>query len=101
VWTLTQMRRWGQIAEAKSDQWYLDTAKQVMRSDIYLKAAQLLVAEGKAKKEDFPFDGDGFRAPTADLIGGPVFDGHKPNTYIDSFKIGLKGNQKVEGGEVK
>src|SRR5215831_20508892 len=101
VWTLTQMRRWGQIAEAKSDQWYFDTAKQVMRSDIYLKAAQLLVAEGKAKKEDFPFDGDGFRAPAADLIGGPVFDGHKPNAYIDSFKIGLKGNQKVEGGEVK
>jgi nitrate/nitrite transport system substrate-binding protein len=100
VWTLTQMRRWGQIAEAKSDQWYLDTAKQVMRSDLYLKAAQLLVADGKAKKEDFPFDGDGFRAPTADLMGGPVFDGHKANAYIDSFQIGLKGNQKVTGGEI-
>lgn len=100
VWTLTQMRRWGQIAEAKPDQWYVDTAKKVMRSDIYLKAAQLLVDEKKAKKEDFPFDSDGFRAPTADLIGGPVFDGKKPNVYIDSFEIGLKGNQKVEGGNV-
>lgn len=100
VWTLTQMRRWGQIAEAKPDQWYLDMAKKVMRSDIYLKAAQLLVTEGKAKKEDFPFESDGFRAPTADLMGGPLFDGKKPNTYIDSFEIGLKGNQKVEGNEV-
>jgi nitrate/nitrite transport system substrate-binding protein len=100
VWTLTQMRRWGQIAEAKPDQWYIDTAKKVMRSDIYLKAAQILVAEGKAKKEDFPFDGEGFRAPTADLMGGPVFDGKKPNAYIDSFAIGLKGNQTVQGGEI-
>jgi nitrate/nitrite transport system substrate-binding protein len=100
VWTLTQMRRWGQIAEAKPDQWYIDMAKKVMRSDLYLKAAQLLVADGKAKKEDFPFESDGFRAPTADLIGGPSFDGKKPNAYIDSFAIGLKGNQKVEGGEI-
>jgi len=100
VWTLTQMRRWGQIAEAKPDQWYLDMAKQVMRSDVYLKAAQLLVSEGKAKREDFPFDSDGFRAPTSDLMDGPMFDGKKPNIYIDSFKVGLKGNQKVEGGEV-
>jgi nitrate/nitrite transport system substrate-binding protein len=100
VWTLTQMRRWGQIAEAKPDQWYVDMAKQVMRSDIYMKAAQMLVDEKKAKKEDFPFDGDGFRAPTADLIGGPVFDGRKPNAYIDSFAVGLKRNQKIEGGEV-
>jgi nitrate/nitrite transport system substrate-binding protein len=101
VWTLTQMRRWGQISEAKSDQWYMDTAKQVMRSDIYLKAAQLLVDEKKAKKEDFPFDGDGFRAPTADLMGGPVFDGRKANAYLDSFAIGLKGSQKVESGEIR
>ena len=71
-----------------------------MRSDLYLKAAQLLVDEKKAKKEDFPFDSDGFRAPTADLIGGPVFDGKKANAYIDSLAIGLKGNQKIEGGEI-
>jgi nitrate/nitrite transport system substrate-binding protein len=58
------------------------------------------VTEKKAKQEDFPFDSEGFRAPTADLMGGPVFDGKKPNAYIDSFAIGLKGNQKVEGGEI-
>ncbi|MGT2437352.1 hypothetical protein ACU4GH_17560 [Bradyrhizobium betae] len=54
VWYLTQMRRWGQIGEAKSDAWYHDTAKSVYRSDLYLAAAKLLVADGKAKKEDFP-----------------------------------------------
>jgi nitrate/nitrite transport system substrate-binding protein len=100
VWTLTQMRRWGQIPEAKPDQWYLDLARKIMRNDIYLKAAQLLIAEGKAKKDDFPPGPDAMRAPTADLIGGPVFDGSKPNAYIDSFMVGLKGNQKIEGGEV-
>ena len=65
VWYLTQMRRWGQIAEAKDDAWYHATAKSVYRPDLYLAAAKLLVADGKAKKEEFPWDTDGFRAPTS------------------------------------
>lgn len=28
IWYLTQMRRWGQIAEPKADQWYMDIAKK-------------------------------------------------------------------------
>jgi nitrate/nitrite transport system substrate-binding protein len=28
IWYLTQMRRWGQISEAKSDDWYMDMAKK-------------------------------------------------------------------------
>jgi nitrate/nitrite transport system substrate-binding protein len=100
VWYLTQMRRWGQIPEAKSDQWYHDTAKQVYRPDIYLQAAKLLVAEGKAKKEDFPWDADGFRAPTNEFIDGVEYDGRKPNAYIEKLAIGLKGSQKVAGGNV-
>jgi nitrate/nitrite transport system substrate-binding protein len=97
VWTLTQMRRWGQIAEAKPDAWYADIAKSVNRTDLYLKAAQLLVDEGKARKTDFPFDTDSYRAPSKALIDGIEFDGHKPNDYVDKFKIGLKGNQKAGG----
>ena len=65
VWYLTQMRRWGQIAEAKDDAWYDETAKSVYRPDLYLAAAKLLVADGKAKKEDFPWDTDGY--PRADV----------------------------------
>jgi nitrate/nitrite transport system substrate-binding protein len=95
VWYLTQMRRWGQIPEAKPDQWYHDVAKQVYRPDIYMRAATLLIEESKAKKTDFPAATDGYRPPTTDFIDGIAYDGRKPNAYIDRFTIGLKGNQKV------
>jgi nitrate/nitrite transport system substrate-binding protein len=99
VWYLTQMRRWGQIAEAKDDNWYAETAKSVYKPDLYLKAAKMLVAEGKAKEADFPWTSDGYREPTpgADVIDGVPFDAHKPNAYIDSLSIGLKSNQRVDG----
>jgi nitrate/nitrite transport system substrate-binding protein len=102
VWYLTQMRRWGQIADAKDDGWYIDTAKSVYKPDIYLKAAKMLVDEGKAKKEDFPWSSDGFREPTpgSDIIDGVPYDAHKPNAYIDSLSIGLKNRQHVEGAGV-
>ncbi len=101
VWYLSQMRRWGQISEGKSDSWYADVAKKVYKPDIYLKAAKLLVAEGKAKKEDFPWDTDGYRAPQSEFIDNITFDGRKPNDYLKQFKIGLKGKQTVVGSEVK
>lgn len=100
IWYLTQMRRWGQIAEGKPDSWYIDTAKKVYRPDIYLKAAQLLVEEGRIRKEDVPWSSDGFKTPTRDFIDGMLYDGRKPNAYIDGFAIGLKGQQKVEGSNV-
>ncbi|TNE64075.1 MAG: nitrate ABC transporter substrate-binding protein [Alphaproteobacteria bacterium] len=90
VWYLTQMRRWGQIIEAKPDGWYADIAKQVYRPDVYLKAAKLLVEEGKAKAEDFPWDSDGYRAPQTHFIDNITFDGHTPNAYLRQFPIGLK-----------
>ena len=100
VWYLTQMRRWGQIEQAKPDSWYHETAKKVYRPDIYLQAAKLLLEEGRIKKEDIPWDTDGFRAPTKEFIDGLTYDGRKPNAYIDSFTIGLKGQQRVEGANV-
>ncbi|MGE3644546.1 MAG: CmpA/NrtA family ABC transporter substrate-binding protein [Beijerinckiaceae bacterium] len=100
IWYLTQMRRWGQIAEGRSDAWYMDVAKKVYRPDIYLEAAKLVVADGKAKKEDFPWNSDGYRAPQSEFLDNITFDGRKPNAYIDSLKIGLKGKQKVEGNAV-
>ncbi len=100
IWYLTQMRRWGQIPEGRPDSWYFDIARQVYRPDIYLKAAQLLLEEGRLKKEDVPWESDGFRAPTKDFIDGMTYDGRKPNAYIDGFAIGLKGQQKVEGANV-
>jgi nitrate/nitrite transport system substrate-binding protein len=92
------MRRWGQIAEYKSDDWYMDMAKQVYRPDIYAAAAKELIAEGKAKAEDFPdFDKEtGFRPPQKEFIDNVTFDGTKPNAYLESFKIGLKGKDVVK-----
>ncbi len=103
IWYLTQMRRWGQIAEQKSDEWYIDVAKKVYRPDIYLQAARLLVDEGMANEADFPWDSDGFKDPTpaADIIDGIPYDGSKPNAYIDSLPIGLKGAQQVIDNEIK
>lgn len=100
IWYLTQMRRWGQIAEAKPDAWYLDVAKSVYRPDIYLKAAKALADEGKVARSEIPWDSDGFRPSTSDFIDGVSYDGRKPNDYLKSFSIGLKGAQKVENNKV-
>ena len=91
VWYLTQMRRWGQITEAKPDSWYDEVARQVYRPDIYLKAARMLVEEGKADEKDFPWTSDGYRAPQTEFIDGIAYDGRKPNAYLAKFPIGLQG----------
>ena len=103
VWYLTQMRRWGQIAEPKSDEWFIETAKEVYRPGIYLKAAQMLVDEDMANAADFPFDSDGFKAPTpaADIIDGIGYDGRTPNAYLESLPIGLKGEQMIVDNEIQ
>lgn len=97
IWWMTQMRRWGHITEQKSDSWYMDIAKKAYRPDIYVAAAKELIAEGKMKASDFP-DLDNpatfVKAPVKSPLDGIAFDATKPNAYIDSFAIGLKGNQK-------
>jgi len=94
IWYLTQMRRWGQITETKPDSWYLDVAKKVYRPDVYLAAAQELVAEGKLKATDVPKT-DGFKGTQDGFIDGIVYDGRKPNEYLEKFKIGLKKSDAV------
>jgi nitrate/nitrite transport system substrate-binding protein len=89
VWYLTQMRRWGQIAEAKPDEWYAEVAESVYRPDIYLDDAA-----------DCPFDTDGYRPPQTEFIDDVVFDGRTPNAYLEQFEIGLKGSDRVEGSEI-
>jgi nitrate/nitrite transport system substrate-binding protein len=103
IWYLTQMRRWGQIAGPVSDEWFFDTAKDVYRPDIYLSAARSLVDDGIAAEADFPWDSDGFKAPTPaeDIIDGIAYDGRTPNAYLESLPIGLKGDQMIIGNEIK
>ncbi len=97
VWYLTQMRRWGQIADHKPDSWYDETAKSVYRPDIYRIAAEELIAEGKLSADEFPdFSSEsGYRPPQTEFIDGVTYDGTKPNDYLKEFGIGLKGTEKI------
>ncbi|HVU22702.1 MAG TPA: CmpA/NrtA family ABC transporter substrate-binding protein [Opitutus sp.] len=89
VWFLTQMRRWGQIGTAKTDDWYKQTAADVYKPAIYLEAAKALIAEQKIAAGDIP-QTDGFRAPTSAFIDGITYDGRQPNAYLRSLPIGQK-----------
>ncbi len=98
VWYLTQMRRWGQIPEAKPDSWYQETAAKIFLPEIYEQAAAELIAEGKMSASDFPDfkTKAGLRKSTEiKFIDGMVFDASKPNDYINQFKIGVKGDEKL------
>ncbi len=89
VWTLTQMRRWGQISEAKPDAWYHDVAKRVALPNVWREAAKRLIAEGKLAAADVP-QTDGFAPPDAGFIDGIAYDGRIPNAYLRRLEIGLK-----------
>lgn len=89
VWFLTQMRRWGQILEAKPDGWYDETIRKVYRPEIWREAAQRLVAEKRIAAADVPAT-DGYAPPDAGFIDGISYDGRKPNAYLRSLAIGLK-----------
>ena len=92
IWYLTQMRRWGQISEPKSDDWYKEIAKKVYRADLYKIAAEELIKEGKFKASEFPdfATESGFKPEQTEFIDGISYDGAKPNEYLEKFNIGLK-----------
>jgi nitrate/nitrite transport system substrate-binding protein len=92
IWYLTQMRRWGQIGEAKDNEWYVETAKSVYVPEVWMKAARALVNEGYLEESDIPTT-DGFKAPSGDFIDGIVYDGKDPVGYVSKFGVGLKDNQ--------
>ncbi|OCC25682.1 nitrate ABC transporter substrate-binding protein [Croceicoccus estronivorus] len=100
IWYLTQMRRWGQIADDKTDQWYFDTAKAVYRPDLYLAAASKLVKDGEIPAASVP-ETDGFRGEQGGFIDGVTYDGKQPNAYLAKFKIGLKNGQTVTAAGVQ
>lgn len=91
IWFLTQMRRWGQIGEAKPAEWYAETAKKIYKPAIYRKAAELLISEGKLDPNEIPApDYDGYREVTTEFIDGNKYDASDPIGYINSFAIGNK-----------
>jgi len=92
IWYLTQMRRWGQISEPKSDDWYKQVASDVYRPDIYEIAARELIAEGLMDESEFPdFETEtGFKPVQTEFIDDISYDGSQPNEYLKAFPIGLK-----------
>ena len=96
VWFLTQMRRWGQITEAKPASWYAEIAKKVYMPDVYMAAAASLIEEGSLTAAEVPAKGfDGYKEPTSDFIDGIEFDGKKPIQYLNSHKIGNKDPESL------
>ncbi len=47
-----------------------------------------------------PIASSGYLPPNKSLIAGIEFDASQPNAYLAKFAIGLKGGQKIEGGNV-
>jgi len=91
IWFLTQMRRWGQITEAKPAQWYADTAAAIYQPQIYRQAADALIVEGKLTASEVPPpDYHGYRPTTSDFIDSRRFDASDPIGYLGSFEIGLR-----------
>jgi nitrate/nitrite transport system substrate-binding protein len=89
IWYLTQMRRWGQISDAKEDAWYHSTIKDIYRPDVWKQAAELLLKEGYLQKSDIP-ETDGYKPATTDFIDGKKYDGKDPLGYLNSLTIGNK-----------
>ncbi|MCJ2014690.1 CmpA/NrtA family ABC transporter substrate-binding protein [Methylobacterium sp. J-076] len=72
IWTLTQMKRWGQI---KGDVDYAAVARQVYRAT---DAATLMRQDGLAPPE---------ATTKTFVVMGKTFDPAKPKEYLDSFAI--------------
>lgn len=89
IWYLTQMRRWGQINEAKPDSFYLAVASKVYHPEIWKKAAEELVADGAMAASEIPTT-DGFRPVAKGFIDGIPYDGKTPNAYLKSLPLGNK-----------
>ena len=76
---------------------YKDLAAKVYRPDIYEKAAKSLIAEKIIPANEFPnfATETGFKPPQQHFIDDIVYDGNKPNAYLEKFKIGLKQGDKL------
>ena len=100
VWYLTQMRRWGQIAEAQAGRVVSSRRRRrcIARTSI-CRPRSCWSRRRKAKQEDFRGERRLSRADEG-FIDGIEYDGRKPNAYLEKFAIGLKGQQKIESGNV-
>ena len=103
VWYLSQMRRWGQIAEAKDDSWYDEVAKSVYRPDIYATAGEGADRRRQDERRRVPRlrqrAAIAHRRPSSST--GDLRRYQAERLSPKSFEIGLKGSEKpwaVRGG---
>jgi nitrate/nitrite transport system substrate-binding protein len=96
IWYLTQMRRWGQIEEQKTDDWYFDMAARVYRPDLYQTAAESLVDDGIFTDDQFPTfaSESGFKPEQTEFIDSIPYNGREPNAYLSRFPIGQQGSDQ-------
>ena len=102
IWYLTQMRRWGQIAEGQ--------ARRLVRRDRqeglpagHLSRRRRSCWSTRARRRRTTSRGTptATSAPTADFIDGIDFDGRKPNAYIDKLDDrpeGRPARRRRQGG---
>lgn len=86
VWCLTQMRRWGMIAEDKPDAWYQEVAAKTFRADLYRAAFASLQADGLVKSDELP-EKDQLSYPAEAFIDKIAFDPAQPNAYVKQFAV--------------
>lgn len=86
VWCLTQMRRWGMLAEDKPDAWYAEVASKVFRADLYREAFASLLAEGLVEASELP-PTDALSYPAEAFIDRIPFDPSRPNAYLAQFAL--------------
>jgi len=89
IWFLTQMRRWGQIPQNQTDDWYKQQAAKIYLPGVWREAATALVKEKYLKETDIP-QTDGYKPATGEFIDHIIYDGKKPNEYLKKFGIGNK-----------
>ena len=102
VWYLTQMRRWGQIPEGKPDAWYLETREEgVPPRRLPAGREGCWSPRGKASAGGFrPGDATAFARRPRSSSTASSSTAASPTPTSRSSRIGLKGQQKIEGGNV-
>ena len=62
------------------------------RREFAVALAGVAVVPALGRQAAFRTIAPGIRPPTADFLDGVAYDGRRPNAYLDSLAIGLKGD---------
>ena len=101
VWYLTQMRRWGQIADGKPDGWYAERRQgRLPAGHLSARRPSCWSPKARPRKKTSPGTATAIARRPAEFIDKIEYDGRKPNDYLNKLAIGLKGDQHITGTKV-